>query len=557
MNTPKVQRLSEKEKTRFDQYMSLFVNYFPTKEFYQKNNYDSEFYQPKRKDKKTPLCLFEKLKISTVERHLDKDLWWQWQNANNSHCLPRNPNWLALNAPRMIHLDAIDLDAKDQIVGYYSETTKNYNKMPVVFLRLAFFKKIKLIYDHFPNRIWCISSESLGLHIWKRHPILMKTEQVQHQMKCALNEIGLGSIEVHPMFGRAFRRPFGVDYRTITENGVITKWQDQLDYFIQSGKTPSFKRIVIELIRAMQNQVLIWIKSKYKYHNENKKLIPQTVHQIHNEILTIISWLRNGCPAIQESPIQQSHDNSIIELSNKTDWYHRLVNYAANGLPSDDSIGQVLFEITKWLYWVELYEIPHKERMDQINVILKEYIIKKNNGYVTRLNNGNEKLVFDQIKRIIKSASKIHLQESILLFERIRHKIKNKMYKLNICISDLLKGKKSSSFRQLNMCMPPQKTVSDGLLPEVIEEKIKQKQGMKKLFPFANILLNKVVSCGGKARVGRKWFASKGFKDPNKTQERIEVLIEAGVLHRGSSYSVGRFAIEYSIPPKILELFKK
>jgi hypothetical protein len=101
--------------------------------------------------------------------------------------------------------------------------------------------------------------------------------------------------------------------------------------------------------------------------------------------------------------------------------------------------------------------------------------------------------------------------------------------------------------------MPPKKTcVSTNQLPEAIENRIREKQGMKKVFELAKVLINKLISCGGKARLGRQWFTSQGFKDPNKTKERIDVLISAGVIRRGDNYSKGRFGKEYSIPESLI-----
>jgi len=40
-------------------------------------------------------------------------------------------------------------------------------------VQLDHFKKIKLIYDAFPGRIWCISSATLGIHAWRKHDRLV------------------------------------------------------------------------------------------------------------------------------------------------------------------------------------------------------------------------------------------------------------------------------------------------------------------------------------------------------------------------------------------------
>jgi hypothetical protein len=238
----------------------------------------------------------------------------------------------------------------------------------------------------------------------------------------------------------------------------------------------------------------------------------------------------------------------------KNDWYHKVLRYATNGLEEHDSFFDVIHNLTKWLYWIDLFDLPEQQRTNLIKTLLYEYILQKNNGFITRLSNGNEKEVYEQLLRIIKGVSKIDDSFSLDVFYNIRIKIKNNKYVNKTRIIDLINGSNFSTPRLLiHMCMPPKKTcVSTNQLPEAIENRIREKQGMKKVFELAKVLINKLISCGGKARLGRQWFTSQGFKDPNKTKERIDVLISAGVIRRGDNYSKGRFGKEYSIPESLI-----
>jgi hypothetical protein len=83
---------------------------------------------------------------------------------------------------------------------------------------LEHFRTLKTIYDNCPNRIWCISSRSLGVHAWALHPC-WPTLPVHAWVKKQLASIGCGKVEVHPMPGRCCRRPFGLDYVTVTDKG--------------------------------------------------------------------------------------------------------------------------------------------------------------------------------------------------------------------------------------------------------------------------------------------------------------------------------------------------
>jgi len=115
---------------------------------------------------------------------------------------------------------------------------------PVVAPPLSHFQQLKKIYDNFHNQLWCISSATLGLHIWRKHNP-HDSAAVHHAVKTLLHKIRLGHVEVHPMNGRCQRLPFGKDYITITPNGTLELWQDQVLYFErEEWKTPSFDHIV-------------------------------------------------------------------------------------------------------------------------------------------------------------------------------------------------------------------------------------------------------------------------------------------------------------------------
>ena len=100
--------------------------------------------------------------------------------------------------------------------------------LPVVHIPLERFIELKRIYDEFPGHIWCISSETLGLHVWEKYPRPVSVQDIHRATRPRLKKIGI-TCEIHPMFGRCFRRPFGQDYATITEGGLLTNWIDQFN----------------------------------------------------------------------------------------------------------------------------------------------------------------------------------------------------------------------------------------------------------------------------------------------------------------------------------------
>jgi hypothetical protein len=110
---------------------------------------------------------------------------------------------------------------------------------------LSYLRKLKAVYDRFPTfDVWCISSESLGMHAWNRFGRPLPTEVVVRHFEKAIRDLGLDGVEVYPRFSRCLRRPFGTDYRTIIPaaherahyideyRGGLTCWLHQIQHFV-------------------------------------------------------------------------------------------------------------------------------------------------------------------------------------------------------------------------------------------------------------------------------------------------------------------------------------
>jgi len=266
------ERLSEAFPDQFALYCEHFIDFFPKGNYHVKTTYkdSGSFTGWYRKRKRKPNANGERASLrlidhgfwlnrtSTVERHLDHE---QWRLFHDHHQIrvgrPTEFFWLAQQMPSKTRFHAIDADNKGRI-GWYGEGTSERPLMPVMEMPFEHFVNLKKLYDAFPDRIWCITSETLGLDIIERHQ-LQSTSGVHERIKRRLARIGLGHIEVHPMPGRCKRRPFGEHYRTITSEGVLTTWQQQLDHYIKPGETPPFRQIVKTLLAALEDQWSSWI----------------------------------------------------------------------------------------------------------------------------------------------------------------------------------------------------------------------------------------------------------------------------------------------------------
>lgn len=76
---------------------------------------------------------------------------------------------------------------------------------------------------------------------------------------------------------------------------------------------------------------------------------------------------------------------------------------ATKGLVEPDSVGTVIHEMAKWLYWVELFQTPDSERTKKTCSLLTTFIMAKHNGFVSRLLVGKESEVKKQVKRCVDS----------------------------------------------------------------------------------------------------------------------------------------------------------
>jgi|GEM_PF-3052323 len=621
-----VMRLSEAYHDPFWTYFDRFVRYWPSKSFHIKHAYEKGFIEKKRKHTGQSLPLFEALAIETTERHLCSANWSQWKGET----FPDDPIWLGLHMPKSTTVDLIDVDAKQYRVGYYRENgDKKARLLPVINIPLEHFKMLKRIYDNFPRRIWCISSETLGIHAWRKHKYPQPSGHLHQINKQVLANICLASIESHPMSGRCLRRPFGDGYRTITPTGTIEDWVKQVEYFESDGRTPPFNRICVEIVGAMYRQWQAW----ERFGDDNRKVDVRAVLKKQlPELSRIADWLKSGCPLepavntpiqnasidpsltlcqeilseilgelpkVQPTPIQricqaillvsfgEKNDEDIAPIieeaiadingsdnffngsvnkplpksANQREdlamlrggkWATGLLRLARKGLEKEDSVGTVIHEMAKWLWWIELYNLPEGKRLEEITRLLSAYVLTKHNNCVSRLLNGQQEDVLAQVARCVKQASEIKLPASMAGFTRTREKWSNGGYTHPVKLIPALTGQEdvslSLSCQFTVMCIK-----FDDQLPESVQAKIKAVAGRNKVMAFATRLINLLYSKHGKAFIGRKALSEMlGYKNPNQIAKYTNIMKLAGIITIGSSYKAGRNGKQYILSQDVV-----
>ena len=85
-------------------------------------------------------------------------------------------------------------------------------------------------------------------------------------------------------------------------------------------------------------------------------------------------------------------------------------------------MGTVLYEMATFLYWVELFDLPAEDRMQEIISLLTTFVRTKHNGMVDRLNNGKEHEVIRQVEQAVRAVAKNRYPGCLEHFARIRQR---------------------------------------------------------------------------------------------------------------------------------------
>ena len=195
-------------------------------------------------------------------------------------------------------------------------------------------------------------------------------------------------------------------------------------------------------------------------------------------------------------------------------WIERM---AKTGLVEDDSMGAVIFELAKWLLFVEL--LDQDDCQELATELLQAYVLNKHNGHVNRLNEGHEAEVLSHVGRIVASAGKI-TEDSEELFERIRQNRRDGKYWRPIRIIPLLSGTRATiglDEEQYNCSTYYSLPIREDVLPDPIEDRLVQyakrmrmrrTQGEYPFVRFSRRLLNYLCDRKGSARLSTATLTS-------------------------------------------------
>jgi len=403
------------EHPAFERYCRLFYDFCPKTPFHIKRSYHHGFLSQKRNYKNKSGEYYRRCSKYHIARHL--------------HTLDRKPYWVGMRFGRKTAIKCLDLDNKQNVLGYFD---KYGMSTPIARISLERIQQLKRVYDLFPRHIWCVSSATLGLHIWEKYHIPISHFEIERKNRFHLKQIGLGQTEVYPspqLRHQILRRPFGLDYYTITEDNILSDWIDQLDYFEAAKSTPPFHRIVeglFDLARSGWEAVRRGAEFRAKF--DGPFAAKRSLHRdlLEKEAEAATEWIRAGCPEVDPgcSPSQVNvfcdkpkpkalkfnlRHNSAVATAEagvfKEKWsWKKVVELARFGVPEEHRLFEFLLLLARPLIWRDYYHLPIPERAQKAQDDLLFWVLNKHNGLVTRVQLGNIENIEHEIRRQVSVA---------------------------------------------------------------------------------------------------------------------------------------------------------
>jgi hypothetical protein len=533
-------------------YFDHFVKYHKKGRWNRRLTYAGGCPQVNRRDTGRPVPLFPELAVSRIQAHLDGEL------------------WMSLYPGKMVEHNVLDYDGK-MACGFVRE---GRDQRPVCCPDVQWFLGLKKLMSAFPGRIVCISSATLGVHLWERF-LLSTTSYMHEKINQKLQGIGVKA-EVYPDLSKPFRRPFGRDYKTITPDGILTDWRDQLAYFLDDQRRiPDFPTVVRAFLEVVDAEVAVARRAITTFDGQGR---PGRIDFLTiAERLTIVDgWLRAGCPDWKEpqeevrvgEQLERVEDTGfsysvVLSPAGQTphlrsgEWAKGLEYLAIHGLQEPDSVGMVLYEMATFLFWVELFHLPVGQRTQQIVALLTTFVRTRHNGMIDRLNSGREHEVLRQIDQAVRAVAKNRYPACLERFALIRQRRAEGRYVHVINLTPLIEA-----VEQVQKPHIPWFSYSvvlsreDSPTPEIIEaslvkiaksNKMRRRNGDYPFVRFARRLLNVLWASKGHARINREDLLTlTDSGDPHQLVEYRRLLVEACLLElfRGS-YRAGTAASLY------------
>jgi hypothetical protein len=493
--------------------------------------------------------LYPELVDSLVEKHLSFEKFYKLHSYRDrlSPNADETAFWFGTMAGEKTYNDCIDLDSHDQMgwnplpTMWHSSRTGSVNGpyswryVPVMRPTLRFFQMAKLIYDHFPNRIWAFSSANFGLAVWKVHARPELTHVVYRKVEASLRAAGL-NVEHYPTpaktgLGKCHRRPCGMDSAVITDNGLITESIQQVRLYMSPPPTPSFQTILEACFEGLRRSYDHFMSegesiSHIRMPKDEKKIL---VESCLEGIEVVRAWAKGGYQIDRELISEQG---SVASTSDNSELYHIKVSseelcdtnfsdsipvddYPAffwqvdlravaqsgqwvqftkflveTGIPVEDKLSEVVSALALWFGFVELFG----QDRDRIKNVLRTFVLIRHNEKVSRLLAGQTEDVVSHVDRIVDHVLENETAEGKQVFAEIRQKRATSQYKKVYFSESQILRVRQDSISQINETDIKSYLICRGLISDSKAEEAPSEWNYEPDdTPLPEVIMNRIV----------------------------------------------------------------
>ena len=267
------------------------------------------------------------------------------------------------------------------------------------------------------------------------------------------------------------------------------------------------------------------------------------------------------------------HNVDLKTINRNQKWVQFCLFLAHHGFPCHDHFLEVVSTLAKWLAFYECYDLlPDRTHIKEL---LRTFCLSKNNGYITRLEEGRVNEVLDNVDRIVDDVIDGEDDEGKRIFEEMRMKRDSGQYPEVYEIEALMGSSEAASSYTVSLSGPIlcgslgwTYACDNTPLPENMSNSImevfcdigsplrRNKEGnyptMLTIARLVNYLYSRPKK--GRGRISRQLFEKMGFPSSSPKRERIKkVLQKAGVIDAGS-YQSKRQSREYWLTTMALEI---
>ena len=587
--------LQDEWDDHFHRYKELFVTYCRRAPYHTKKSYRGGFVAKTRRRHDGSSYnppLYDELADRLVTKHLDP---YRYRQVYNDGLWKREESWLGLRIGKRSKVTLIDLDNKHNVIGIYDGLFCDRPR-PIVNYALADFQRLKRVYDAYPRHKWCISSATMGLHVWEILPTPRSAEDIERLTRPRLKALGLGQCEVYPspqLKEQCIRRPFGKDYYTLTGDGPLGDWMSQLDYF-ESDEYPAFADLVDGIIYRLHIEWAAYDKSGgllVEANQDSPYVYEDLVNtqKLRRDILNVVRWKEQGFPEVPYSTVPLLCLKSVIKDGqssrpsagkapwdidlkdvNSGRWVESCVEWATHGLPDDDTLLPVVGNLARWFYYVELVDIAQPQRLERVVELMQTFVLNKHNGYVSSLNLGMTTDVMNRVARIVKRSIAKATEKD--LFLRLVQKRRNGQYRTVYYLEPLVAAGNTERALLPLLCLKSViKEIDDTPLPATVQHrleeialanKMRKRNSEYPFLKFARRFLNAIWQGKGKSHInietinafmGRK----PDYKDFHQQLGYKRLLADHGLIRNDWERFVKRYerSALYRITKETLDSF--